>query len=131
MEITTTLRDEEDRNSLAPLSLRMYITRNRQSPNLSFLKELSDNSFLVSNGWYRVFHEGYGDGICSPSEGIVVCFDEEESEIDTDVEIYKYNPKAWIKIENGSWDDIYAGNNGEDCEIELANNEDTALLLND
>lgn len=82
------------------------------------LRYLHDSTFLAQNGWFEVFHEGHGNGICSPKEGIVAVFDEDDLPLYHSYQFYKYNPKAWIRTSNGGWDDIYNGNNGGQYDVE-------------
>ena len=77
-----------------------------------------DDLFVKNHGWFRVWHEGHGDGICSPSEGIVATFDVDDLDEYHDVNFFRYNPKAWISTDGDGWDRIYAGENGEEYDVE-------------
>lgn len=83
------------------------------------LVQLQYDEFLKRNGWFHVFHEGYGEGICSPREGVVAVFDVDDLPEYHSFNLYRYNPKAWIKTSNGGWDDIYNGINGIQNGVEL------------
>ena len=85
------------------------------------IRSLNDDDFINDKGWERVFHEGYGEGVYSPNEGIVAIFDNDELSKYHSYGLYKYNPKAWKHTANGGWDKIYAGDNGSDCEVEPVN----------
>ena len=82
------------------------------------LAELTDDAWLRSMGWERVFHEGIGDGVYSPEEGVVAVFDCDDLPEYHEYELYKYNPKAWKSINNGGWDNIYNGDNGGGFDVE-------------
>lgn len=82
------------------------------------VEKINDDKFMKSKGWFRVFHEGYGDGVCDPKKKLVVGFvvDDQDSVYDC----YKYNPKAWKRaMSRSDWDKILDGDNGGDEEIEL------------
>lgn len=82
------------------------------------LRELTDEQWLHSMGWFQVFHEGIGDGVCSPSENIVAVFDEDDLPKFHSYQLYRYNPKSWVSVENDGWDNVYNGDNGDDYDIE-------------
>lgn len=84
-------------------------------------RSLNDDDFIKDKGWERVFHEGYGEGVYSPNEGIVAIYDNNELFLYHSYGFYKYNPKAWKHTANGGLDKIYAGDNGSDCEVEPVN----------
>lgn len=93
------------------MSLRKYMQTIYKVNPYDAVRELSDNSFLRNNGWFRVFREGYGEGVCSLKEGIVVVFDEDDLNTYNEYDTYQYNPKVWIKTDNGGWDKIYQAGN--------------------
>lgn len=96
--------------------LKNYIEKNYKENPVLAVSELSDEEFLKSRGWQRVFHEGVGEGVYSPEEGIVAVFDEEDLDTYTDYTFYKYNPNAWVTME-----ELFNENKtGEECEVELA-----------
>lgn len=95
--------------------LKNYIEKNYKENPVLAVSELSDEEFLKSRGWKRVFHEGVGEGVYSPKEGIVAVFDEEDLDTYTDYTFYKYNPNAWVTME-----ELFNENKtGEECEVEL------------
>ncbi len=97
------------------ISLRTYMdTVYKTNPYQAVHEQLHDDKFVKEHGWFRVWHEGHGEGICSPKEKIVAVFDEDDLEECHDVYYYKYNPKAWVKTD---WNKIYNGENGEGYEV--------------
>ena len=76
------------------------------------VSDLMDDTFVAGMGWKRVFHEGIGDGIYNPEEGVVAVYDEDDLEEYHEYHFYRYRPEAWIITDNGGLDDVYAGNNG-------------------
>ena len=76
---------------------------------------LSNDEFLKINGLKSVFHEGVGDGICSVEEGIVAVYDEDDLETYHEFTFYKYNPNAWVDME-----EFGKGETGEEYEVEIA-----------
>ena len=82
------------------------------------VRSLNDDDFINDKGWERAFHEGYGEGVYCPNEGVVAIFDDDELSNYRSYSLYKYNPKAWKHTANGGWDNIYAGDNGSDYEVE-------------
>lgn len=82
------------------------------------LNDLTDEQWLHSMGWFQVFHEGIGNGVCSPSEKIVAVFDEDDLPMFHSYQLYRYNPKAWVSVENDGWDKVYNGENGDDYDVE-------------
>lgn len=81
------------------------------------VEELFDDTFIRKNKWRRVFHEGVGDGIYSPKEGIVVVFDCDDLEEYSEFVFYKYNPNAWVSMR-----DAFNGKNGGEYKVELWHN---------
>ena len=76
---------------------------------------LSDDNFVRAKGWKRVFHEGVGDGIYSPDDGIVAVYDEDDLETYSEYTLYRYSPDAWVSME-----ELYNdGRNGEGFEVEV------------
>jgi len=82
------------------------------------LEKLTDEVYLHSMGWKQVYHEGVGNGVHSPKEDIVVVFDEDDLPLYHSYAVFKYNPKAWVSVENDGWDEVYKGNNGEEYDVE-------------
>lgn len=75
---------------------------------------LSDDEFIAKMGWRRVFHEGVGDGIHSPGEGVVAVFDEDDLDTYSDYTFYRYDPDAWVPMS-----DVMDGRrNGDGFEVE-------------
>jgi hypothetical protein len=79
---------------------------------------LTDNTWLRSMGWEQVFHEGTGDGVYSPEEGIVAVFDEDELPEFHGYQLYKYDPKVWKSCNGNGLDKIYNGDNGDRYDAE-------------
>ena len=48
---------------------------------------------------YEVFHEGLGDGLYCPEEGIIAVFDEDDVPEYHSVSFFKYDPRAWFGYE--------------------------------
>ena len=94
---------------------RFYANKNVREYVVQMLK---DRDFLNSQGWRRVFHEGMGEGVADPFEGIVVVFDEEITDKYADYGFYKYNANAWVDIDLIGWNEIYNGHNGSKFEVE-------------
>ena len=80
--------------------------------------DLMDDTFVASMGWKHVFHEGHGEGVYDPEEGVVAVFDVDDLEEYHEYHFYRYNPKAWVLTDNDGWDEVFAGNNGGDYEVE-------------
>jgi len=102
------------------MTLREFMTVNYNNDNtcVEALKKLTDEVWLRSMGWKQVFHEGIGNGVYSPKEVIVAVFDEDGLPEYHSCQFYKYNPKAWKSCDNDGWDKIYAGDNGDGCDVE-------------
>ena len=79
------------------------------------VEKLQNRNFVFNQGWKYVWHEGYGMGICSPSENIVVIYEEDDVNYCNAYGFYKYNPNAWVDL---NWNKIYNGENGEGYEVE-------------
>ena len=76
---------------------------------------LSDDVFVREMGWERVFHEGVGDGIYSPSENLVAVYDEDDLDTYSEFVFYRYNSDAWVSME-----ELFNGTrNGEEFEVEV------------
>lgn len=88
-------------------SLKNFMENIYKSNPYDAVIKLSDDAFLKNKGWFRVFQEGFGEGVCSPIEGIVVVFDEDDLDTYNEYDVYEYNPKVWIRTDNGGWDKIY------------------------
>lgn len=77
--------------------------------------QLSDDAFVREMGWERVFHEGVGDGIYSPSENLVAVYDEDDLDTYSEYVFYRYNSDAWVSME-----ELFNGTrNGEEFEVEV------------
>lgn len=96
------------------LTLYQYIHRVYFNNPHKAVAELTDDVFLASMGWVPVFHEGVGDGVWSPEEGIVAVFDEDDLDTYWCFSFYKYNADAWPTM-----DKLNEGVNGEGYEVEL------------
>lgn len=110
------LREDESK----PTSLKkfMELWYDNDDSCLDALRRLTDESWLRKMGWKQVFHEGTGNGVYSPTEGIVAVFDEDDLPEYHSFQLYRYNPKAWKICGNVGWDSIYDGNNGGDVIVE-------------
>ena len=109
------LREQQQFSSLREFMNDYY---NNDSSCSSALELLMDDSYIQKQGWKRVFHEGYGEGVCSPAESIVAVFDVDDIPKYHSYGLYRYNPRAWKDTDGDGWDRIYAGDNGEDFEVE-------------
>ena len=96
----------------------MKIWYNNDDSCIDALKRLTDEVWLRSMGWKQVFHEGIGDGVYSPEEGIVAVFDEDDLPEYHSYQLYKYNPKVWKSCDDNGWDRIYDGDNGDGFDVE-------------
>ena len=95
------------------LTLYQYMHRVYSTDPFKAVDELTDDVFLAEMGWKAVFHEGVGDGVWSPEEGIVVVFDEDDLDTYHEFSIYKYNADAWPTME-----EFGDGATGEGYEVE-------------
>lgn len=103
---------------MVTLEIYMEVWYNNDTTCEDALAELQNEEWVHSMGWEYVFHEGIGNGVYSPKEGIVAVFDEDDLPYYHGYSLYHYNPKAWKSTENGEWDKVYEGNNGENYEVE-------------
>ena len=105
---------------LIPTSLRKFMREyyDNDSSCSSALELLMDDSFIEEQGWMRVFHEGYGDGVYSPKESIVAVFDVDDVPEYHSFHLYKFNPKTWKTTDGDGWDNIYGGDNGGNFDVE-------------
>lgn len=82
------------------------------------LELLMDDDWVKSMGWRRVFHEGVGEGLYSPTENIVAVFDIDDVPTYHSYHFYRFNENAWKFCDGDGWDKIYNGDNGADFEVE-------------
>lgn len=102
-----------------PGSLLKFMKHYYKSDPHEAVDLLNDQTFVHKNGWRTVFHEGCGEGVWSPKEGIVATFDVDDLDNYNTVQIYKYDQNAWKPTDvRGGWDRIYNGDNGEDYDVE-------------
>ena len=114
-ELKKALMEQQQFSSLREFMNDYY---DNDSSCSSALELLMDDSYIQKQGWKRVFHEGYGEGVCSPTESIVAVFDVDDVPKYHSYGLYRYNPRAWKDTDGDGWDRIYAGDNGEDFEVE-------------
>lgn len=110
------LKESQEKTSLKNFMKLWY---NNDQSCVDALNKLQDERWLHSMGWEQVFHEGYGNGVYSPAEGCVAVFDEDGLPEFHSYHLYRYNPKVWVSVENGGWDDAYNGKNGSGYDVEL------------
>lgn len=96
----------------------MRVWYNNDDSCIDALEKLTDEAWLRPMGWKQVFHEGIGDGVYSPEEGIVAVFDEDDLPEYHSYQLYKYNPKVWKSCDGDGWDRIYDGDNGDGYDVE-------------
>jgi hypothetical protein len=89
------------------LSLRDFMTHYYDNDETceEALSKLQDGRYVFGRGWEYVFHEGVGDGVYSPQEGIVAVFDEDDLPDYHSVNFYRFNPQSWLVLRDNENDE--------------------------
>lgn len=79
------------------MTLKEYFKNVYENDAKFAVSQLADDTFLKENNWERVFREGWGDGIYSPNENIVIMYDEDDLDLYHDYEVELYT-EDWKKL---------------------------------